>query len=172
LETAHKKDSQDICFIPDGDYPAFLETFTGKSYPAGDFLDESGRIVGRHKGAVCYTLGQRKGLGLAMGAPVYVCAKDMAANTVTVGPEASLFHRELIASDWSWFPFPELTEPMEVLAKTRSRQTEQPATAYPMGDGTVRIVFREPQRAITPGQTVALYDADIVIGGGCIRRVK
>ena len=83
---ARKHDSQDICFVPDGDYPAFLERYTGKHYPAGDFLDESGRVVGKHRGAVCYTLGQRKGLGLAMGAPVYVCGKDMEKNTVTVGP--------------------------------------------------------------------------------------
>ncbi len=88
---ARKHDSQDICFVPDGDYARFMEDFTGKHYPAGDFLDVSGKKVGTHSGAVRYTIGQRKGLGLAMGAPVYVCAKDMQANTVTVGPEAELF---------------------------------------------------------------------------------
>lgn len=171
LINARKRDSQDICFVPDGDYMAFLERYTGKKYPQGQFLDQHGKIVGQHRGAVAYTLGQRKGLGLAMGAPVYVCGKDMAANTVTVGPNEALFHRELIAGNWVWFPFPSLTEPLNVKAKARSRMTEQPATVYPMADGTARVVFEEPQRAITPGQAVVLYDGNLVIGGGTIREV-
>ncbi len=165
---AKKRDSQDICFVPDGDYMTFLEAFTNKKYPAGNFLDREGNVVGQHRGAVAYTLGQRKGLGLAMGAPVYVCGKDMARNTVTVGPNEALYRRELLAKEFSWFPFPQLTAPMRVLAKARSRQTEQPATAYPEENRLVRVVFDEPQRAITPGQTVALYDGEIVIGGGTI----
>ena len=168
---ARKRDSQDICFIPDGDYSAFLERFTGKQYPKGDFLDLNGNIVGQHRGAVCYTLGQRKGLGLPMGQPVYVCDKDMRANTVTVGPNESLFHKTLLASDWSWFPFEKLAQPLRCMAKARSRMIEQPATAYPEEDGTVRVVFDEPQRALTPGQTVVLYDGEKVIGGGCIHAV-
>lgn len=168
---ARKKDSQDICFVPDGDYLAFMKRYTGKTYPEGSFLDESGRIIGTHKGAVGYTLGQRKGLGLAMGAPVYVCAKDMAANTVTVGPNESLFHKALNASDWNWFPFPELTQPIRVTAKARSRMSEQPATVYPEQNGIARVEFDEPQRAITPGQAVVLYDGDTVIGGGTITEV-
>ena len=134
-------------------------------------MDLQGNPVGRHRGAVCYTLGQRKGLGLAMGAPVYVCDKDMKANTVTVGPNEALFQRSLLATDWNWFPFEELTQPLRCMAKARSRMTEQPATAYPEKNGTVRIVFDEPQRALTPGQTVALYDGDTVIGGGCIQNI-
>lgn len=169
---ARKRDSQDICFIPDGDYPAFLEQFTGKQYPSGVFLDLEGRVVGRHNGAVRYTLGQRKGLGIAMGQPVYVCGKDMEANTVTVGPNESLFHKSLVASDWSWFPFEKLTKPLRCMAKARSRMSEQPATAYPDMDGLVRVVFDEPQRALTPGQTIVLYDGETVIGGGCIRRIE
>ena len=168
---ARKRDSQDICFIPDGDYPAFLERFTGNQYPAGNFLDQHGNIVGKHKGAVCYTLGQRKGLGIAMGQPVYVCDKDMQANTVTVGPNEALFHNCLLANDWSWFPFEELKQPLHCMAKARSRMNEQPATVYPEENGTVRVVFDEPQRALTPGQTVTLYDGDTVIGGGCIRSI-
>lgn len=168
---ARKRDSQDICFVPDGDYPAFLEKFTGKHYAAGDFLDQDGHVVGQHRGAVCYTLGQRKGLGLAMGQPVYVCGKDMTANTVTVGPNEALFHKSLIASEWSWFPFDELTQPLKCMAKARSRMAEQPATAYPDKNGSVRVAFDEPQRALTPGQTVVLYDGDTVIGGGCIRNI-
>ena len=168
---ARKRDSQDICFVPDGDYMAFLSRFTGKEYPSGSFLDQSGRPVGTHRGAVAYTLGQRKGLGLAMGAPVYVCGKDMRANTVTVGPNEALFQREILADDWVWFPFPALTGPLRVQAKARSRMTEQPATVYPLENGTARVVFDEPQRAMTPGQAVVLYDGDTVVGGGTIREV-
>lgn len=168
---ARKRDSQDICFVPDGDYLAFLQRYTGKTYPAGDFLDLSGKVVGEHSGAVGYTLGQRKGLGLAMGEPVYVCAKDMDKNTVTVGPNEALFHTSLLADDWFFFPFDTLTEPMRVKAKTRSRMAEQPATVYPEAKGLFRIVFDEPQRAITPGQAVVLYDGDLVIGGGTITQV-
>ena len=168
---ARKRDSQDICFVPDGDYLAFMERYTGKRYPSGDFLNQAGEVVGQHRGAVGYTLGQRKGLGLAMGEPVYVCGKDMCRNTVTVGPNEALFRDTLLADDWNWIPFPALEKPMKVKAKTRSRQTEQPATVYPGENGTAQVVFDEPQRAITPGQAVVLYDGDAVIGGGTITRV-
>lgn len=166
--TARKRDSQDICFIPDGDYASFLTDYTGKSYCDGDFLDLSGKVVGRHKGAVCYTKGQRKGLGLAMGAPVYVCQKDMQANTVTVGPNDALFSPALRANDWNWFPFPELTQPLRATAKVRHSQTEHPATVYPEENGFARVEFDTPLRAVTPGQAVVLYDGDLVIGGGTI----
>ena len=165
---AKKKDSQDICFIPDGDYLAFMERYREKTYPAGDFLDMQGNVVGRHKGAVGYTLGQRKGLGLAMGEPVYVCGKDMKKNTVTVGPESNLFTNTLFARDWNWFPFESLTEPMRVMAKARSRHIPQPATVYPEENGMARVEFDTPQRAITAGQAVVLYDGDLVVGGGTI----
>ena len=165
---ARKKDSQDICFVPDGDYVAFMKQYTGKDYPAGDYLDLDGKVVGRHCGAVCYTLGQRKGLGIALGAPVYVCSKDMEANTVTVGPESALFATTLIADSWNWFPFESLTEPIRVLAKARYRHIPQPATVYPEENGKAKVVFDAPQRAMTPGQTVALYDGDTVVGGGII----
>jgi tRNA-specific 2-thiouridylase len=168
---ARKKDSQDICFVPDGDYVAFMEHYTGKSYQSGDFLDLSGKKVGTHRGAVCYTLGQRKGLGLAMGEPVYVCAKDMAKNTVTVGPNESLFATTLLARDFNWIPFPELTAPMAVNARARYNQKEQPAFVYPAENGLVKIVFDQPQRAMTPGQTVVLYQGDTVVGGGTITEI-
>ena len=125
-------------------------------------------MVGTHRGAVCYTLGQRKGLGIALGEPVYVCKKDMERNTVTVGPNEALFSSALLAGDWNWFPFPALTEPMAVTAKIRHSQYEQSATVYPEGDGMARVVFDVPQRAITPGQAVVLYQGDLVIGGGTI----
>jgi len=166
--TAKKQDSQDICFIPDGDYAAFITRYTGKNYPNGDFLDLQQNVVGRHCGAIRYTLGQRKGLGLAMGTPVYVCGKDMAANTVTVGPESALYTTTLLAKDWNWLPFPALTEPMQVSAKARSRHIPQPATVYPEENGSARVVFHTPQRAVTPGQSVVLYQEDMVIGSGII----
>ena len=165
---ARKRDSQDICFVPDGDYGAFLQRYTGKTYPEGDFLDLQGQVVGHHRGAACYTLGQRKGLGLAMGAPVYVCAKDMQRNTVTVGPGEALFSPALLAGDWNWYPFPTLTAPMRVTVKTRHSQFEQPATVYPEENGFARVEFDQPQRAVTPGQAVVLYDGDMVVGGGTI----
>lgn len=168
---AAKRDSQDICFIPDGDFAAFIRRYTGKKYPAGDYLDLSGNPVGRHNGAFCYTIGQRKGLGIALGAPAYVVGKDMAANTVTLGPNEALFRDTLEAADWNWLPFPALTEPMEVMAKVRYRHTPQPATVYPLADGAARVVFKEPQRAITKGQAVVLYQDDTVIGSGTIERI-
>ncbi len=169
--TAKKKDSQDICFIPDGDYLSFMTAYTGKTYPCGNFLDMGGNVVGQHKGAVGYTLGQRKGLGLAMGEPVYVCGKDMQANTVTVGTNASLMRQALRATDWFWHTIKELKEPIRVQAKARSRMSAQNATVYPEKNGDARVVFDEPQRALTPGQAVVLYDGDIVVGGGTITEI-
>ena len=146
--TARKRDSQDICFVPDGDYVSFMERYTGKTYPAGNYLDLEGHVVGQHRGAVCYTLGQRKGLGIALGAPVYVCGKDMSANTVTVGPNEALFSPALRAKDWNWYPFEALTEPLRVTVKIRHSQREQAATVYPESDGFARVEFDTPQRAI------------------------
>ena len=165
---ARKHDSQDICFVPGGDYTAFLREYTGRAPEPGDFINLQGEVVGRHRGTVCYTIGQRKGLGLSMGEPVYVCGKDMAAGTVTVGPNEALFSRELVAKDWVFFPFEKLTEPLAVTAKIRHSQFDQPATVYPEDGGLARVVFDEPQRAISPGQAVVLYQGDTVIGGGTI----
>lgn len=169
---ARKKDSQDICFIPGGDYVAFMERYRGSGYPEGAYLDLSGKEVGRHKGAVGYTLGQRKGLGIALGAPVYVCDKDMRANTVTVGPEEALFATTLIAENWNFLPFETLDAPLPVYAKVRYRHDAQSATVYPMEDGKAKVVFDAPQRAITPGQAVVLYDEDMVVGSGTITKVE
>ncbi len=167
FQSASQKDSQDICFVPEGDYLAMMERYRGKAYCPGTFLDQNGSPVGTHKGAVAYTLGQRKGLGLSMGAPVYVCGKDMAANTVTVGPEALLFSQSLRAGNLNWIPFETLEAPLQVRAKVRSRHQEQPATVYPEKD-TCRVEFQDPQRAITPGQAVVFYREDQVIGSGTI----
>ncbi|MCC8182026.1 MAG: tRNA 2-thiouridine(34) synthase MnmA [Clostridiales bacterium] len=168
---AAKHDSQDICFVPDGDYAAFMERYTGKRYPEGDFLDLSGQVVGRHRGAVRYTLGQRKGLGLAMGEPVYVCRKDMAANTVSVGPNEALYARTVLVGELNWIAIPALTAPMRVKAKLRYRQREQWATLSPEGEELVRLTFDQPQRAATVGQAAVFYDGDTVVGGGTIAAV-
>ena len=157
--------------MPDRDYAKFMEGFTGKHYPPGDFLDENGSRVGTHQGAVRYTIGQRKGLGLAMGAPVYVCAKDMQANTVTVGPEDALFDRIVYADEVNWISVPGLTEPLRVTARTRYHQVEQAATVYP-AEGGFRLEFDQPQRAPTTGQAVVLYQGDVVLGGGTITSVE
>lgn len=168
---ARKRDSQDICFIPGGDYFAFLQEYTAKAYPCGDFLDMNGNIVGKHLGAVAYTRGQRKGLGLAMGRPVYVSHKNMEKNTVTVCDNEQLFSASLRANDWNFFPFDQLDTPIRCNAKARSRMAEQPATVYPEENGCCRVVFDEPQRALTTGQAVVLYNGDTVIGGGTITEV-
>ncbi len=168
---ARKRDSQDICFVPDGDYMHFIRQHTGKDYPSGDFLDAEGNIIGTHSGAIAYTRGQRKGLGLAMGQPVYVCNKNMETNTVTVGSNEDLFSTTLLADDWNFFPFDHLTAPLRCKAKARSRMVEQPATIYPEENGVVRVVFDEPQRALTTGQAVVLYHEDALIGGGTITQI-
>ena len=168
---AKKRDSQDICFIPDGDYLSFMKRYTKSTYPDGDYLDLNGKVIGRHSGAVGYTIGQRKGLGIALGAPAYVVDKDMAANTVTLGSNEDLMRTTLRAGDWNWIPFPTLDAPIRVMAKVRYRHTEQPATVYPEENGYARVVFDEPQRAITTGQAVVLYDDDLLIGGGTITEV-
>ncbi len=167
---ARKRDSQDICFVPDGDYAAFLERRTGKAYPPGNFLDLSGNVVGRHRGAVRYTIGQRQGLGLSMGERVYVCAKDMERNTVTVGPEDALYASGLMAGDVNWIAFGALTEPLRVTVQTRYRQQDRPATVTPRAGGIVRVDFDRPQRAVAPGQAAVFYDGDTVLGGGTILR--
>ena len=172
LVNADKHDSQDICFIPDGDYSAFIERWTGRKQEAGDFLDERGQVVGRHRGALRYTVGQRRGLELPMGERVYVVGKDMAHNAVTVGPEEALYRRELIAADFNWLSIPEPDGPILASVRTRYHQAERPATVYPLPHNKVRIVFDEPQRAITPGQAAVLYDGDLVLGGGTIEEEK
>jgi tRNA-specific 2-thiouridylase len=149
----------------------FLEAFGKKKYPAGNFLNREGKIVGEHRGAVAYTLGQRKGLGLAMGEPVYVCGKDMEANTVTVSDNEALFSNTLLADNWNFIAFDSPTTPLRCTAKARSRMAEQPCTLLPAENGSYRVVFDEAQRALTPGQAVVLYDGDTVLGGGTIREV-
>ena len=163
-----KHDSQDICFVPDGDYAGFMESYTGRKYPEGDFLDMYGNAIGRHKGAVRYTIGQRKGLGIAAGRPQYVISKDMEENTVVVGAEDHLYHTTLIADDVNWISIPQIEGSLRCKAKHRYRQKEQWANVCALDSGKIKIKFDEPQRAIASGQAVVLYDGDIVLGGGTI----
>ncbi len=172
LINARKRDSQDICFIPGGDYGAFMESYTGKVYEPGDYLGADGAILGRHRGAVRYTLGQRRGLGIAMGERVFVTGKDMEKNTVTIGPEAELMRREAIVGGLNFISIPELYEPIRVEAKARYSQRARPALRSPLPGGKVRLLFDEPQRAMTPGQAAVFYDGDTVVGGGTIEEVR
>ncbi len=165
---ADKPDSQDICFVPDGDYAGFITRFTGHDCPAGDFVDEEGHVLGRHKGIVHYTVGQRKGLGIAADAPLYVKQIDAAFNRVVLSGNESLFSRELTANDFNWIAYDVPPRELRASARVRYHQREQAATVTVLGDGRVHLVFDEPQRAITPGQAVVLYDGDTLLGGGTI----
>lgn len=165
---ARKHDSQDICFVPDGDYAAFIRQRTGKEYPCGAFVDQDGNVLGEHKGMICYTIGQRKGLGLSLPAPLYVCRKCMEKNEVVLSPEKDLYTSKLVAADFNWIAYEAPTEPVAVTAKTRYRAKEAAAMAQVLADGRVQITFEQPQRAVTKGQAVVLYDRDVVVGGGTI----
>ena len=167
LTNTQKADSQDICFVPDGDYTAFLESQGVKLRP-GNFVDASGRVLGRHKGLECYTTGQRKGLGVSADAPLYVVGKDLEAGTILLGPDSALYTDTLIAGSLNWISIPSLSAPMSVTAKTRYSQREAEAVVEPLQDGQVLVRFREPQRAITAGQAVVFYDGEQVVGGGTI----
>ncbi len=168
LVNSDKPDSQDICFVPDGKYGEFIRKFTGADVPEGNFVDTSGKVLGTHKGIINYTVGQRKHLGISLGKPAYVVRKDVGTNTVTLGDESDLYTKSLIADDFNLISVAELTEPMRVTAKTRYSQKEQPATVSYLGNGKYMVEFDEPQRAVTSGQAVVLYDGDTVVGGGTI----
>lgn len=165
---ADKPDSQDICFVPDGDYAAFIEKFTNTDSLEGDFTDINGVFLGRHKGIIRYTIGQRKGLGIALGKPAFVIEKDADKNTVIIGDEEHLFYKRILVKDLNFIPFDNLKDKMSVTAKLRYRHNEQPAVIYPNADGTVIIEFDQPQRAPSPGQAAVFYDGNIVVGGGTI----
>jgi tRNA-specific 2-thiouridylase len=161
-------DSQDICFVPDGDYVAFLEHVMRKKYPAGDFVDADGTLLGQHQGMIRYTIGQRKGLGIAFGAPTYVIGKDAATNRVLLGSNDALFSRTLTARDANWIAEASVTSPRRVLAKIRYNAKAAWAELDPIDATHFRLCFDEPQRAIAPGQSVVLYQDDVVLGGGII----
>jgi len=165
---AKKQDSQDICFVPDGDYVQFLESYTGSSYAPGDFVDTSGKVIGQHQGAIRYTIGQRRGLGKGFASRMYVLGKDMQTNQVVLGSNEELFSTRLIADSFNWSAIDTPTEPVRCTAKHRYQSKETPCTATVLPDGRVEIVFDAGVRALTPGQAVVLYDGDVVVGGGVI----
>ncbi len=164
---ADRADSQDICFVPDGDYASFIEQKDGFISAPGDYLDVNGRALGKHKGVIHYTIGQRKGLGIALGKPAFVLQKDSATNTVVLGDEEHLFKKEVLVKDVNFISIDALGSPMRCEAKLRYRHAPSPAVILCDGDG-VKIVFDTPQRAPSSGQTAVFYDGDIVIGGGKI----
>lgn len=168
LINANKHDSQDICFIPDNDYAAFIEKYTNEKFPEGNFIDKEGNVLGRHKGIIRYVIGQRKGLGLALPKPMYVSAVNIPDNTVTLVYDEDLYTKSLDASDINLISVSNIDKPMKVKAKIRYKQEEQWANVEQTGENSFHLEFESPQRAITPGQAVVLYDGDVVVGGGTI----
>ncbi len=165
---AHKSDSQDICFVPDGDYASFIEMQTGVKYPCGNYIDEDGKILGQHKGMIHYTIGQRKGLGISMNKHIFVIDKNAENNTVTLADEDRLFANKVILRSINLIPFDRLDGEMRVEAKIRYSQSSSGATAIQSGDDEITLFFDTPQRAPARGQSAVLYCGDIVIGGGII----
>lgn len=165
---AHRQESQDICFVPDGDYAGFIERYTGVTAEPGDFVGTSGQVYGRHRGVIRYTVGQRKGLGLSFPQPMYVCGIDPDKNQVILGEAGELFSDRLTANDLNFIAVDGIQSPMRVTAKIRYRHREQPATVVQTGPDEIEVRFDHPQRAVTRGQAVVLYDGDTVIGGGTI----
>ena len=169
LVNARKPDSQDICFVPDGDYPAFIDKMTGGKTKPGNFIDVKGNVIGTHRGVTHYTIGQRRGIAAAFGKPMYVVSKDAKTDTVTLGENADLMASTLVADDVNFISIEKLDEPMKVRTKIRYNQkSEEDAILTPLPDGKLRVDFANPQRAITPGQAVVFYDGEIVVGGGTI----
>ena len=166
--TAKKKDSQDICFIPNGKYAEFIKNNSEKTYPEGDFIDINGNVLGRHKGIIRYTIGQRKGLGIALNEPMYVKKIDVEANTVMLARDEELYSSNLLADNVTFTSIEEIMEPVEVLAKIRYRHTPAKAFVKQVSSDIIKVEFSEPQRAITSGQAVVLYSGNTVIGGGTI----
>lgn len=171
LPVARKPESQEICFVPDDDYAAFLRERIPEAFRPGEIVDTAGRTIGRHDGLLNYTIGQRKGMGIAAPRPLYVVALDAATNTVVAGPNEALFKSRLAVSDVNWVSIAGIDGPKAAEVKIRSRHEGAPATLVPGPGGSVVVEFAEPQRAITPGQAAVFYDGAIVLGGGTIAQV-
>jgi tRNA-specific 2-thiouridylase len=168
LPNADKPDSQDICFVPDGDYREFVRREAGDTGRPGDIIDTRGRVLGRHTGLASYTVGQRRGLGISSARPLYVIALDAAANRVIVGEDDEQYRGALLAERVNWVSIGEPVAPLEAVARIRSTHKGAPATVVALPGRRMRVLFREPQRAITPGQAVVLYHDDLLLGGGFI----
>ncbi|MBQ6931600.1 MAG: tRNA 2-thiouridine(34) synthase MnmA [Clostridia bacterium] len=166
--SSNRPDSQDICFVPDGNYRGFIEEFTGRIFPEGDFVGTDGKLWGRHSGLIGYTVGQRKGLGISAPAPLYVIRKNVEENRVYLGAHEELFSTRVELSDLNLIAVERLDAPLRVTAKTRYSQKESAATISQTGEGTAVLEFDEPQRAVTIGQSAVFYSGDTVVGGGII----
>lgn len=167
LITARKRDSQDICFINNGDYVSFIKDFTGRDFPDGDFLDTNGNVIGRHSGIINYTVGQRKGLGVTFGKPVYVCSKDAVNNTVTLGGLSEIMTDTVVAEDVNFIAVPEIKDEVRCTAKVRYNMKDMPCTLT-MEGGRIKVKFDEAVKAVTKGQALVCYDGDSVLCGGRI----
>lgn len=172
LAVAHKPDSQEICFVPDRDYAGFLERYTGIKAPEGNFVDEEGNFLGRHRGITHYTVGQRKGLGISFGKPMYVTRIDADSNQVVLAEEGGQYRSSLVAGDLNFIPFDQLPGPLRVAAKIRYQAAPAPALLTMETNGFAKLVFDQPQRSVTPGQAVVFYDGDLVLGGGIIQPLQ
>jgi tRNA-specific 2-thiouridylase len=170
LATAHKSDSQDICFVPDGDYAAFLTRYTGRVPLPGNYILESGQVLGAHKGIIHYTIGQRKGLGIALGQPMFVKSKDPVSRQIVLTTNDRLFERDVFVKNLNLIATDALKEPVRCEVKIRYNHKGAPATVIPTGADSAHIRFDEPQRAPADGQSAVFYDGDTVIGGGIIRQ--
>jgi len=169
FRNASKRDSQDICFVPGGDYADFIARRIGRAFGTGNFLDESGNVIGVHKGAIRYTIGQRRGLGMGFSKRMFVVAKDCERNAVTLGGKDSLYVKSLYADGVNLIAAETLKGTVRVTARVRYGRNEAAATAEMTGNDTIRVEFETPQIAIAPGQAVVLYDGNVVLGGGTIR---
>lgn len=168
LICADRPDSQDICFVPDGDYAAFIEKHSNFASAQGNYLSPDGKILGKHKGVIHYTLGQRKGLGIALGRPQFVIDKNALTNEVVLGDEEHLFKTEVVVEEVNFIPFDTLEKETRAKVKLRYRHEPSDATIYPLENNKVKIVFDSPQRAASPGQAAVFYDGDMCLGGGII----
>lgn len=167
----NKKDSEEICFIPDNNHGEFIKRAKPGKIKPGKFVDKNGKVIGEHKGIVFYTIGQRKGLGIALGKPVFVTDINPYKNEVVIGDEIDIFKTELIAKEVNFVSIAEFNEPMKVFAKIRYSAKPSSATIYKLEDGRVKVVFDEKQRALTKGQSVVFYDDQYVVGGGIIEKI-
>ena len=171
IQVANKPDSQDICFVPDGDYAGYLEREEGLKAVPGNFVDMNGKVLGTHKGIIHYTIGQRKGLGLAMGHPVFVVDIIPETNEVVIGENADTFSKELIADKTNFMSVEHPEDGMQVIGKIRYAHKGVPCKIYMLDDARVRVVFDEPVRAATKGQAVVFYENDYIVGGGTIKEI-
>jgi len=172
LPVAAKLESQEICFIPDDDYPNFLKEYIPQAAKPGPILNEQGSTLGKHRGILFYTIGQRKGLGISAKEPLYVTAIEQEKNAIVVGSKEKVYGNELIASGANWITIARLKQPITVKAKIRYRHKEAEAAIAPLDEDKVYVKFKEPQMAITPGQAIVFYDGDTVVGGGTIEQVR